>query len=282
MIKLCAFIDEAASNIEEQMIAMKRNNLSLMEVRNINGKNVSAITIEEAKEYQNIFEKNGVSVWSVGSPLGKVDINTPFSEYEESVRHICKLANVFKTDKIRMFSFFNAYEEKEKVFEYLRKMVAIANEYGVCLYHENEKEIYGDTVERVKEIMANVKGLKYIYDPANYLQTGEKSDYSISELHSKTDYFHIKDVIFETQQLVPAGYGDGNILKIIELIDKDTVLTLEPHLAIFAGYADIDGTEMNNKFKFSSNQEAFDTAVKSLKELLEKAGYKENGFEFIK
>ena len=78
---------------------------------------------------------------------------------------------------------------------------------------------------------------------------------------AKTDYFHIKDVISSTQELVPAGFGDGKIDKLVDMIDKDVVLTLEPHLAIFSGYANIDNTEMKNKFTFSSNQEAFDTAV---------------------
>lgn len=282
MIKLCAFIDEASSDLQGQMLAMKRNELDLIEVRNINGVNVASFSLENAKEYQKVFEDNGVSAWSIGSPLGKVDINTSFDEYEKTIRHIFEIANIFKTDKVRAFSFFNAYGQREKVFEYLNKMVAIAKEYGVNLYHENEKEIYGDVCDRVLDIMENVDGLKYIYDPANFLQVGDDADKTLTLLHGKTDYFHIKDVISATQELVPAGYGDGKIDKLVSMINKDVVLTLEPHLAIFSGYANIDNTEMKNKFTFSSNAEAFDTAVNALKKILLDNGYKKQGYNYIK
>ena len=106
MIRLSAFSDEAGSSIEQQIDAMKRNGISLTELRSIDGKNVSAFTKEEAKEYQRIFEENGIAVWSIGSPLGKADIETDFVAYEEKVRHVCELAKIFKTDKIRINKYF--------------------------------------------------------------------------------------------------------------------------------------------------------------------------------
>lgn len=282
MIKLCAFSDEAGSSLDEQIAALKRNIISLMELRSIDKKNVSDFTIEEARNYQNILENNGIFVWSIGSPLGKVSIDVDFEEYSKKITHVCELANIFKTNKIRMFSFFNAYEDPQKVFEYLRKMVEIARKYGVSLYHENEKDIYGDTAERVEEIYQNVDGLKYIYDPANYIQCDQKAEITLPKFHKKTDYFHIKDVIYETGELVPAGYGDGDILKLIELIDEDKTLTLEPHLAVFDSFKSIDNTEMKHKFVYKNSNEAFDAAVIALKNLLKKAGYKEENGGFVK
>ena len=282
MIKLCAFSDEAGSSLDEQIAALKRNIISLMELRSIDKKNVSDFTIEEARNYQNILENNGIFVWSIGSPLGKVSIDVDFEEYSKKITHVCELANIFKTNKIRMFSFFNAYEDPQKVFEYLRKMVEIARKYGVSLYHENEKDIYGDTAERVEEIYQNVDGLKYIYDPANYIQCDQKAEITLPKFHKKTDYFHIKDVIYETGELVPAGYGDGDILKLIELIDEDKTLTLEPHLAVFDSFKSIVNTEMKHKFVYKNSNEAFDAAVIALKNLLKKAGYKEENGGFVK
>ena len=125
-------------------------------------------------------------------------------------------------------------------------------------------------------------GLCYVYDPANYLQCGEDIDKCLSMTAGRANYFHIKDVVISTDELVPAGYGDGKIDKMIDLIDRDTVLTLEPHLKVFDGYAEIDGEEMKNKFKFDTNEEAFDFAVKSLKELLAKRGYVEVDDRWIK
>ena len=282
MIRLCAFSDEAGSSLKEQIDALKRNNISLMELRSIDKKNVADFTIEEAKKYQEEMEKNSISVWSIGSPIGKVNIDVDFDEYLKKVEHVCQLANIFKTDKIRMFSFFHAYEKEELVFAYLTKMVEVASKYGVTLYHENEKDIYGDIKERVLKIMENVEGLKYIYDPANYLQCGEYAINTLNLFHSKTDYFHIKDVISETGQLVPAGYGDGMIDELLKRIDDDKTLTLEPHLSVFDAYKNIDNTEMKHKFTYKDSNEAFDAAVSALKDLLVKVGYKEENGVFVK
>lgn len=282
MIRLSAFSDEAGSSIQEQIDAMKRNGIALTELRSIGGKNVSDFTIEEAEKYQVEFAKNGISVWSIGSPLGKAVVDVDFAEYSKKVRHVCELAKIFNTKRIRMFSFWHGYDKEELVYENLRKMVAIADEYGVYMHHENEKDIFGDTAERVLKIMQNVSGLKYIYDPANYLQCDEPADKTLDLFHDKTDYFHIKDVIVETGELVPAGYGDGKIKELVGRITDDKVLTLEPHLAIFDAYKNIDNTEMKHKFTYASANEAFDAAVSALKKILNEVGYKEENRVFVK
>ena len=282
MIKLCGFADEAASDLQEQIAALKRNGISLLELRTIAGKNIADFSDQEAENYQKILKENGISVWSIGSPLGKSDISEDEAVYQKRVHRLCRLAQIFEAKRIRAFSFFQAFENKQEVFSRLQKTVDIAREYGVQICHENEKEIYGDTLERVREIMQNVQGLRYIYDPANFLQCGEKAENTLAALFDTTEYFHIKDVIFATGELVPAGLGDGKIGEIVEKIgDNDKVLTLEPHLAVFAGYAQIDNTKMKNKFAYATGGEAFDAAVRALKNILKEKGYKQvnGGFE---
>lgn len=282
MIKLCAFADEAATTLQGQIDALQRNGIRYLELRNVNGKGVASITLQEAEEYARILKENGIEVYSIGSPIGKVDISVDFDRYLEDITHIFRLARIFGTDKIRMFSFYNAFDKRELVISYLCRMVEKAKEYGVELYHENEKDIYGDTADRVLDVLQNVPGLKSVYDPANYLQVGEKAEKTIDLLYAKADYFHIKDVISATNELVPAGYGDGKIDELIARIEGDIVLSVEPHLAVFDGYSQIDSTEMKHKFHFTSNQEAFDAAVAALKELLVRSGYKKNEWEYKK
>ena len=273
MIKLCAFSDEASSSLSGQIDALKKNGIGLTELRSVDGKNVSVFTQAEAKEYSHMLKEENIRVWAIGSPLGKIDINCDFTVYLNTVKKICETANIFETDKIRAFSFFKAYNERERVFDYMNSMAEIAKSFGVTLFHENEKEIYGDTLSRVKDIMDNVSTWKFVYDPANYIQVGEKAQDTINALLDKTDYFHIKDVISSTGELVPAGYGDGEIGKMIEKIGKDTVLTVEPHLAVFDAYKSIDNSEMKHKFHFSDNLSAFNAAVEALKNILESKGF---------
>lgn len=281
-VKLCAFSDESDGSFVGQIAALKRNGIPYMEMRSVDGKNVSELTVEQAKVYRAQLEAEGLAVWAVGSPLGKVDVLEDFETYKKTVGHVCEVARALGTDKIRMFSFYNAYNAREEVLKRLAAMVEIAKNYGVELYHENEKDIYGDTLARVQDILENVKGIKSVYDPANFLQVGEKADDTIAALYEKTDYFHIKDVIVETGELVPAGYGDGKIATLVEKLHGEKVLSVEPHLAIFDAYKNIDNTEMKHKFHFQSNAEAFDAAVAALKKLLVQTGYKEEKGVFVK
>lgn len=284
MIRLCAFADEAADSLDEQIAELKKHNIKLLELRSIDKKNVSEFTDEEAIAYSKKLKDNEITVWSIGSPLGKIDISNA-DEHMKTVKRVCEIAKIFESKRIRMFSFYNAYEKADAVFDALKRMSEIAKKYDVILCHENEKEIYGDILSRVEEIMAqNIENMRFVFDPANFIQCGVEIPSAIDKLFDKTDYFHIKDIVSSTGELVPSGYGDGFIEGIIEKITKskkDFVLTLEPHLNVFSGYAKIDNTEMKLKFQYKSTAESFAAATNALKDLLTKSNYKENGEGWI-
>lgn len=276
MIRLCAFADESGSSLMEQITQMKKNNIFLLELRSIEGKNISDFSYEEVKQYYQILNDNGIKVWSIGSPLGKIDIKDA-NEHLIKVEKVCKIAKIFNTKRIRIFSFFNSNDNFELVEKYLYEMNKIASRYDLILCHENEKDIYGDTIEKVLKIYnLGLSNLKLIFDPANFIQCGENINLAIDKLFDKTEYFHIKDVISSTQEIVPAGHGDTNFDKIVQLINKsnkDYVLTLEPHLTIFEGYKDIDKTELKNKYVYKNNHESFKAACDALKEILYRNNY---------
>lgn len=275
MIKLCAFADEADPSLEGQIAALRKNNIHLIELRGVDGKNVLDLTDEEAKLAYQKLTKNDIKVWSIGSPIGKVEIDTDFNEYKKKVVRACQLANMFHSDNIRMFSFFNALKEKDKVIDYLKQMVDIAKKYNVKMCHENEKDIYGDIEPRCTEILNAVKGLYYVYDPANFIQCHQDPITSLKLLFPRAYYFHVKDALLDTGEVVPPGEGDGHLQELINKINDDKVLTIEPHLKVFSGYANVDKTKLKNKHHYATNIEAFDDAVKHTKKLLSNAGYRE-------
>ena len=280
MIRLCAFSDEAAKDLAGQADALERNKIRLTELRSVDGKNVRDLTLREAREIARYLEGRGISVWSVGSPLGKIDLAAADEKYLDTVSHVCELARELGTDKVRAFSFFHAYGERSQVIDYCNAMAERAAALGVTLYHENEKEIYGDTAARVRELMAGLRGWKFVYDPANFLQVGERAEDTLP-LAGNCAYFHIKDVIAATGELVPAGFGDGEIVRLMDYTHGDKTLTLEPHLALFESFSQIDGGEMKHKFIFRNREEAFDAAATALKNILEQCGYIETEEGFI-
>lgn len=276
MIRLSAFSDEAGAELSVQLEALRRNNIYLTELRAVGGKNVKDLTPAETREIAARLADADIGLSALGSPMGKVNVSVDFEKYLDEVKSMCETACILGTNRIRMFSFFEAYDQRGRVIEYLNRMVETASGYRLTLCHENEKKIYGDTVERILDLRENVPGLRFVYDPANFLQTDEMPDKTLPAIHPISDYFHIKDVIVETEELVPAGQGDGRIPELISMIDRDTILTLEPHLKVFKGYAEIDGEEMRHRFEFKNGDEAFDAATAALKGLLSEAGYAEN------
>ncbi|MBP3370130.1 MAG: TIM barrel protein [Clostridia bacterium] len=281
-IRLSAFSDEAGVSLREQINALQENNIMMTELRSVDNKNVAELTLSEARNIHSALKGEGISLSAVGSPMGKVNISVDIDRYLDTVKHICELANTFEADRIRMFSFFESTNERARVIDNLCRMTEVARGYGVGLYHENEKGIYGDTAERVLDLKNSVPGLHFVYDPANFLQVGESADKTLPLLHPISDYFHIKDVISASGELVPAGEGDGQIPRLVQMLDRDTIMTLEPHLMIFSGYDKIDGEKMKHKFHFESNREAFDAAVGSLKAILIDNGYTEKDGGFTK
>lgn len=284
MIKLAAFADEAGQSADCQIRALQRCGIGLLEIRGVDGKNVSDLTDREAEAYAEMFADAGIRVWSVGSPIGKIRITDDTDAHMEKFRRTLRTAKILGADKIRIFSFYEAYKAEPVVFSLLGEMVKAAEAAGIILCHENEKQIYGDTLARVMRLRENVPGLQFVYDPANFIEVGEDPAATLSAFHDKTLYFHIKDVIAETGEIVPAGFGDGRIAELIDRIptEGETVLTLEPHLKVFEGYAAIDRTEMKNKFHYETNEAAFDAAVQALQGLLADAGYRTAGGGYIK
>ena len=164
MIQLCAFADEAAEGLADQIRALKKNDIHWIELRFIDGISIADLGEEDAQRVKQALDAAGIRVWSLGSPYGKVRLGDGFDPAAlfGQLRHLCVLARIFRTDRIRIFSFYNAYDKRDEVIRLLGESVGIAAEYGITLYHENEKEIYGDTVGRVLDLYHHVPGLHLV------------------------------------------------------------------------------------------------------------------------
>lgn len=279
-----AFADEAGKPLEEQIKALKENGIGYIEPRNISGKGILDFTEEELFSIKAELDKNGIKVNSVGSPIGKYDIDKDFEPHLEATRKAIRAAEILDTKFIRMFSFFvtqdKLTENRDEVIKRLTVMADEAEKHGITLCHENESRIYGQMPREVKDILESVPKLGGIFDPANYRMNDADVIEGINATLTNFKYMHIKDAIYSTQTILPAGEGEGKIGEIIDIINESTdetvYLTLEPHLHIFDAYKSIDEHELKSKYHFTSNREAFDFAVKSLEKLLTEHGYRKD------
>lgn len=274
-LRLCAFADEAGDSIEEQIEALKRNNIGLLELRSIDKTNVTKFTNEQVKDYKKKLDDAGIKVWSIGSPIGKVQIDDDFNIDLDLCKRTVEIAEMFGSSSIRMFSFYGTNgEEKYRdiVFERLLKYVETTKGTGITLCHENEKGIYGDIASRCLEIHENVPGLKSVFDPANFVQCGQDVLEAWDMLEPYIFYGHIKDSLADGS-IVPPGKGMGKIKEYLpKFINKGCeILTLEPHLAVFDALKSLEAPGDESKiglYEFSSNAEAFDYAVNSLNDII--------------
>ena len=282
---LSAFADEAGTTLAEQISALNRNEIGYIEPRNINGKPILKLTDEELREVKAELDKNGIKVNSLGSPIGKFPVTEPFEDHLPDFYRALEVCKMLGTDKMRMFSFFTKQSElkeyRDEVIARLTKMCEIAKEHGITLCHENESEIYGQNPGEMLDLMTNVPGLAGIFDPANYRMNNCDVMAGIDATLKNLAYLHIKDAIYESQIIVPAGDGEGRIAEVLDIVNKATdgvvYLTLEPHLFLFDAYKLIDNHELKGKYTFTNNTESFDFATNALKALLTENGYVKDG-----
>lgn len=279
-IKIFGFADEASPMIDEQIKAMHRNGLDGLEIRNVDETNVADITLDKAREVRKKLDAAGLITWSIGSPIGKIDIEKDdFAAHLEKLKHTLEIANILGAENIRMFSFFMPQNKdssifKNEVLDRLGKMAEIANGTGVTLCHENEKGIYGDVAAHCLEIFNAVPQIKGIFDPANFVQSGENTIEAWNLLKTYIKYVHVKDARASDDMIVPAGSGDGNFKVIVpEYISMGgNCFTMEPHLKEFDGLAGLEREGEESKvgeFNFETGDEAFDYACNAFKKILE-------------
>lgn len=275
--QIAAFADESDDRFSGQIDALKRNAMPYLEIRNLNGKNVTELTAAEAAEIKKELDDNGLAVWSIGSPIGKISIEDPFEPHLDLFRHTLELAGVLNAGHFRLFSFFipagKAPEDyKNAVLERMHRLAEAAKGYDILLCHENEKGIYGDVASRCAEIHAAVPEIRCVFDPANFVQCGQETLSAWELLSPYIEYMHIKDALADGR-VVPPGTGIGNVQELLKKYRAlgGKVLTLEPHLYDFVGLKALEreGEEsVVGSMGFATSQAAFDYAAQTLQKML--------------
>ncbi len=276
-LTLSAFADEYADSLIEQCKALKGFGIDYMEMRGVDGKNVSTLTKAEVKSAKSVLSDYGIKVSSIGSPLGKIKLDGDTVAHLELAKRVFESANELGARNIRMFSFYlpegkTREECRGQVFDELEKLVKLAEEHGVALCHENEALIYGESPEKCLEIMQYFDGrMKCVLDMGNFVLDGYNPMDAYKTLIDYIEYFHIKDALY-AGAIVPAGKGEAQIKEILDLYKasdrKDTFITLEPHLQTFGGLNALVGKTFENPYKYETQQSAFTDAVEKLRGLL--------------
>lgn len=277
-IILSAFADEYSADFTEQLEGLRSFDIGYVEVRGVDGKNVSVLTKDEVSEAKAKLSHYGIGVSAIGSPIGKIKLDGDLDGHFEMARRVFESANELGAKYIRMFSFYapegkNILDFKTEVFDRLSALRDLAKSHGVVLCHENEAEIYGSVPERCREIHDAFSGdIKTVFDMGNYVLEGVRPyPEAYGMLKDTVAYFHIKDAL-SAGAIVPPGKGEAKIKEIltdhVKYSAPDFFVSVEPHLQLFSGLNALVGRSFENPYKYNDAKEAFSDAVSKLKEIL--------------
>lgn len=277
MWTLSGFADEISHDLAEQITTLNALGVKHLEFRSAWGIKVLDLSAEQLDQAKSMLDAAGLKVSSIGSDLGKIQITDDFAPHLERARHAMEVAKQFGAPYIRIFSFFipegdDPAQYRDEVMARTKAFVELAEEAGVTLLHENEKDIYGDVPERVADLFTTIVSPRYrgIFDPANYVQCKVRPfDEAYPVVREWIDYLHIKDAVageFDPdglEKVVPAGEGSGQLRELLAAFHEsgfDGFLSLEPHLGAY------------NAFGADSGPELWTTARNALVKILDEQG----------
>ncbi|GAB3035322.1 sugar phosphate isomerase/epimerase family protein [Natronobiforma cellulositropha] len=256
------FADEIDADLETQLDLLERLGIEHLDLRSVENTNVLDLSDEQVERVTDALAERDIGVTSIGSPIGKIDVTDEFEPHFERFETALEMAQTFETAYIRLFSYYIPENERpadyrEEVLRRTRRKVERAEAVGITLLHENEKDIYGDTPERCRDLLTAIDSPNFraVFDPANFLEIGS-TPYpdALLQLVEFVDQLHIKDATAgERASIVPAGEGDGRIPETLAALQArgfEGPVSLEPHLAIagaMSGYSGPEGYEVGAK-----------------------------------
>jgi len=266
------FADEIATDLETQLDTLDRLGITALDLRGVEDTNVLDFTDEQVERVRDALDERGIEVTSIGSPIGKVPIEDDFEAHFERFKTAVERADQFDTEYIRLFSYYvpegdDPADYRAEVMRRMERKTEYAEDAGVTLLLENEKDLFGDTPGRCRDILTTVDSpnLRAIFDPANYLEIGvEAYPDALLQVVEYVDQLHIKDANRGRRgDIEPPGDGDAEIpatLAVMAARGFRGAASLEPHLA-----------EAGKKGGFSG-PEAYERATEALEDCFEEAG----------
>jgi 3-dehydroshikimate dehydratase len=259
MIRLSAFADEISPDLDEQIAVLSSEKVRFLDLRGVWNTNVLDLSDQQVTRVKETLDAHGIGVAAIGSPIGKVPIDSSFNEHLHLFERAITVAQALQTPYIRIFSFYppaasglgavNPAEYRDEVLRRLREMTARARAAAVILLHENEKDIYGDTIARCVDLLQGINDAHFqaVFDPANFIQCGQTPYPDAYEaIRPWLRYVHVKDARSDGS-VVPAGDGVSHwpeLLQRLRADGYDGFLSLEPHLALAGQYQGFSGPDL--------------------------------------
>lgn len=258
LARLGILTDEVSDRFDDALDWVAAEGLRHVEVRVIDGRNVSTLDDEQVRDVRRRVEARGLYVSAISSPLFKcaLDPSRPvasgdrFGQQEEGVEaHFAKLdrviaiAKMLATRRIRVFSFWREADPAryhEDVVRHLKRAAGVAERQDVQLLVENEPSCNGGFAAEVAAVVRGVSSpaVRALWDPGNEVYGGREAfPAGYGHLKDVLAHVHLKDAYHRadgTPRCVPLGSGDLPVvahLRALKADRYDGLFTIETHYA---------------------------------------------------
>jgi sugar phosphate isomerase/epimerase len=254
-----AITDEFTSDLEPALAAMAAIGMTSAELRVLWGKNIIALSDEEAARAARLVRDAGMTVTSIASPVlkcvlpGGPDVDTRFQQdvfnavftFDDQPRlfdRAIEVAHLVGAPIVRVFSYWRTVAPDrvvDAVAEALFRLASRAAQEGLIVGLENEHACNVATSAEAARILARVDhpNVKLVWDPANALCAGEErpfpDGYHALPAH-RIAHVHAKDCHMEGHKPVwgPLGTRHVDWRGQVEALRRDGyrgVINLETH-----------------------------------------------------
>ena len=221
-VLLSGFADEAANQktLDQQFSALAALGMRYFSIRFVdagNGvKNVMGLEQKELETVKQKINEYGLSVSSLGSPIGKVKLcdvddgtTTPYRPFDqyilEDVPRACELANSLNSKLIRGFSFYHPKgsvldDHFGQATDQVGKIADVCKQHGLTYGLEVEANLVGQNGELLAKMhqQINNDALVLIFDGGNLVTMGYSSDEVFEQyelMKPGLGWLHIKDFL---------------------------------------------------------------------------------------
>ncbi len=239
--------DEAGQAIETQIKAHQELGWSHLELRMVDGVNITQLSDEAFDKVYAAVSEAGMKVSCFGSAIANwarpitSDVQVDIDDLKQAIPRMQRMGTPF----IRVMSYPNdpekPIEEAAWRVESIRRMkllAKLAEDNGVTLVHENCSGWGGLSAENSNILLGEVNSpaLKVVFDTGNPVTYGQDAWDYYQKVYDDIVYVHIKDAkkVDGEDIYTYCGEGGGYVREILgDLLGKgyDGGISIEPHLA---------------------------------------------------
>ena len=245
-MKFSGISDEAGQSIEVQIKAHKELGWDYMELRNVDGENLTMMGDEKFEEVYRKVSESGLKVSCFSSCIANwaTRISGDFQKDVDELKRAIPRMKKFNTKFIRVMSWPNDDknpwpEEKwaEEVIRRMKELAKIAEDGEVILAHENCSGWGGLSPENSLRLFNEVNSPAFVllFDTGNVIAHTDIDTWDFYiKIKSYIKYVHIKDYKADKSGATFPGEGASKVKEILTDLKNsgyDGFVSIEPHIA---------------------------------------------------